>query len=106
MGGSGDLVTYAELDARSNRLARVFRSIGLAARDHVAILVENQARFLELCWAAQRAGLYYTPVNTHLAADEAAYIVNDCGARVLLVGSALAELAAALVQKTPRVEHR
>jgi acyl-CoA synthetase (AMP-forming)/AMP-acid ligase II len=106
MGRSGDIVTYAELDARSNRLARFFRSIGLAARDHIAILVENQPRFLELCWAAQRAGLYYTPVNTHLAADEAAYIVNDCGARVLLVGSALSELAAALVQKTPRVEHR
>jgi acyl-CoA synthetase (AMP-forming)/AMP-acid ligase II len=106
MGRSGDVVTYAELDARSNRLAQFFRSIGLAARDHIAILVENQPRFLELCWAAQRAGLYYTPVNTHLAAEEAAYIVNDCGARVLLAGSALAELATALVAKTPRVAHR
>ena len=106
MGKSGETVTYAQLDERSNRLARFFRSIGLAARDHIAILIENQPRFLELCWAAQRTGLYYTPVNTHLAADEAAYIVNDCGARVLLVSSALPELAAALAGKTPRVEHR
>jgi acyl-CoA synthetase (AMP-forming)/AMP-acid ligase II len=106
MGRSGEVVTYAQLDERARRLARFFRTLGLAPRDHIAILVDNHPRFLELCWAAQRTGLYYTPVNTHLAADEAAYIVNDCGARVLLVSSALAELAGALLGRTPRVDRR
>ena len=56
---------------------------GSASGDHVALLLDNRAAMLELAWAAQRSGLYYTPINTRLAADEAAYVVDDCGATVL-----------------------
>jgi long-chain acyl-CoA synthetase len=106
MGASGEVVTYGELETRSCRLARVFRAAGLAPGDHVAVVMENHPRFLEVCWAAQRAGLYYTPINWHLAPAEAAYIVNDCGARVLIASVAERELAAALAAATPRVERR
>jgi len=57
-------------------------------------------------WGLQRSGLYYTLVNTHLAAEEAAYIVNDCGARTLITSTALAPLAADLVALTPDIELR
>ncbi|MET0488774.1 MAG: AMP-binding protein, partial [Acidimicrobiales bacterium] len=75
MAGSGTVVTYAELEERSCRVARVWEAAGLGFGDHVAFLIENQARFFEVCWAAQRSGLYYTAVNTHLTPDEVAYIV-------------------------------
>jgi long-chain acyl-CoA synthetase len=106
MGASGEVVTYAALEAGSNRLAHLLRAAGLAPGDHVAILLENHPRFLEVCWAAQRAGLHYTPVDWHLSPAEAAYVVEDCGARVLVTSVARAALAGALAGATPRVERR
>ena len=47
MGGTGETVTYAELDRRSNRLAHLLRSRGLRRGDSMAILMENDARFFE-----------------------------------------------------------
>ncbi len=93
MTGSGTTVTYAELDARSKRLARLFRAAGLEPGDHMAILLENNPRYFEVYWAAQRAGLYCTPINWHLTADEAGYIVEDCGARAVVTSVAVADVA-------------
>ena len=78
---SGEVVTYAELDARSNRLAQLLHARGLRFGDHIAVCLENSPRFLEVTWAAQRSGLVYTPINYHLTAEEMAYIVGDCDAR-------------------------
>ncbi len=55
----------------------------------------NELDLFPVVWAAQRAGLYYAPVNWHLSADEAAYIVADCGARLLISSASLEPLAAA-----------
>jgi acyl-CoA synthetase (AMP-forming)/AMP-acid ligase II len=101
--GSGHVVTFAELEAASCRLAQALRVHGLEAGDHVALVLPNDHRTHEVAWAAQRSGLYYTLVNTHLAPEEAAYIVNDCGAKVLITSSRLADLAAALIELTPDV---
>ena len=60
MGTSGEVVTYAELDERSTRFARALRTRRLQLGDHIAILMENNPAFLEVAWAAQRSGLYYT----------------------------------------------
>jgi acyl-coenzyme A synthetase/AMP-(fatty) acid ligase len=79
MAGSGRVVTYAELDRRSRQVAALIRARGLGPKDHVALLMDNSPEFLEVAWGAQRAGLYWTPVNWHLTA-EAAYVVHDCGA--------------------------
>jgi long-chain acyl-CoA synthetase len=89
MAPSGTTVTYAELAERSNRAAQLFRSLGLKAGDGVALCMENHVRYFEICWAAHNAGLYYTPVSSRLHAEEVAYIVRDCGARVLIVSAAL-----------------
>ncbi|HYF46955.1 MAG TPA: AMP-binding protein, partial [Acidimicrobiales bacterium] len=101
MAGSGEVVTYAELEERSVRLARVWEQAGLAPGDHVALLIENQPRFFEVCWAAQRSGLHYTAINTHLTAEEAAYIVEDCDARAFVTSAALASVAEPLVPLLP-----
>ena len=103
---SGQVVTFAELEERSCRLAQALFERGLRPGDHVAAVLPNDHRTHEVAFGLQRSGLYYTMVNTHLAPEEAAYIVEDCGARTLITSAALAPLAAALVPLTPDVELR
>jgi long-chain acyl-CoA synthetase len=96
MAGSGKAVTYRELDARSNRGANLFRALGLKAGDHVALLMENRLEFMDVCWAAQRSGLYYTAISRYLTQDEIAYIVRDCGAKVVVTSAKCADVVASL----------
>jgi long-chain acyl-CoA synthetase len=100
-GGPGDVITYGQLDERSTRLARVWQSAGLQPGDGVALLMENQPRFMEVIWAALRSGLRVTPVNRYLTASEAAYIINDCDARALVTSTALAPVATELAGMIP-----
>ena len=69
MAGSGEQLSYAELERRSNQIAHLFRSRGLRPGDHVAIVLENRLEMFPVTWAAQRSGLLYTPVNWHLSGD-------------------------------------
>ncbi len=89
MAGSGETVTYGQLDARSNQGAQLFRSLGLQSGDVIAILMENNARFFEITWAAQRAGLYFVCVSTKLTPAETHYILTDCGAKVFITSTAM-----------------
>jgi len=91
-----EVVTYAELETRSARYAQALRGAGLRAGDHIAILLDNRPAMLELAWAAQRSGLYYTPINSRLSVEETAYVVDDCGATVLFASTAVAPLARAV----------
>jgi long-chain acyl-CoA synthetase len=91
-----EIRSYRDMDERTNRLAHLFRSAGLVAGDHVAILMENRAAFLETAWAAQRSGLYYTALNSHLRGGEVQYILDDCGARLLVTSSAMAGVVSTL----------
>jgi acyl-CoA synthetase (AMP-forming)/AMP-acid ligase II len=100
---SGQVVTFAELEARSCRLAHALNAHGLRPGDHVAVLMSNSHRTHEVVWGLQRSGVYYTVVNTHLTPEEAAYIINDCGAEVLIWSSDLAPLAEAQIPLTPGI---
>ncbi len=107
MASTGEVVTYLELDQRSNRLARLLYDRGLRFGDHVAIFMENNDRYLEVAWAAQRSGLYFTPINFHFNAEEAAYIVENCDATALVTSVALSEVASAMTTLLPaKVETR
>ncbi|ROO87912.1 acyl-CoA synthetase (AMP-forming)/AMP-acid ligase II [Actinocorallia herbida] len=103
MAGSGETLTYGELDAASVRAARFLADEGLSFKDHVALLYGNGLAFYPAAWACQRSGLYWTPVNHHLTVEEAAYIVADCGARILLADDAFADLAAEIGKAVPGV---
>jgi long-chain acyl-CoA synthetase len=98
MAGSGEVVTYGELEDRSNRFARLLRATGLRAGDHVALIVENHPRFYELCFGAHRAGLVYTAISTRLTVGEARYIVEDCGAKAIVATVATAAVACAAAE--------
>ena len=95
---SGETVTFQQLDERANQVAQVLRQWGIQAGDHVAMVLKNERRFLEACFGMDRAGVYYTTINSRLTVDEIIYIVRDCGARLLLVSDALPEIAAALLE--------
>ena len=89
MANSGEVVTYKELDERSNKIANLFRSKNLNSGDHIAIFMENNVRFTEILWAAQRSGLYYTPISSRLTASEVEYIIRDCEAKLIITSNAL-----------------
>ncbi len=106
MGGTGQVITYAELDAEANRLSRLLRAAGLRPGDHVALCMENHPRFLSVLWGAHYAGLYYTAMSSRLTTDEMAYILDDCGARALITSAYKGDQAAELVDRMPGVEVR
>jgi long-chain acyl-CoA synthetase len=76
--------TFHELNARANQLARALRARGVRAGDGVALLCSNRAEFAEVYAGTRRAGLRLTPVNWHLRPEEAAHVVRDSDARVLI----------------------
>lgn len=106
MAGSGQVVTYRQLDEESNRLAHLFRAAGLRPGDHIAFMLPNHPLFLAIAWAAHRSGLYYTAISSRLQHDELAYIVDNCGARVFISSAGLADVATSITADTPRVELR
>ena len=100
MAGSGVSVSYRELEARSNQVAHLLRNLGLKAGDHIAILLENHPRFFEICFGAHRAGIIYTAMSTRLTVSEAAYIVENCEAKLLITSHAMHGLAQELLPHT------
>src|SRR6185312_8908679 len=104
MASTGEAVTYAELEGRSNRLAHLFRQHGLRRLDHYAIFMENNSRYLECCGAGERAGLYFTCVNSYLTPGELAYIVNNSESRILITSTAKLDVAREALRECPKVE--
>jgi fatty-acyl-CoA synthase len=99
--GSGATISYRELDERSRRLAHLLRQRGLRRGGHMAVLMENNLRYMEVVWAALRSGLYLTAINRYLTAEEAAYIVTDSGAEALVTSFGMRELANGLAPLIP-----
>ena len=98
---SGTVVTFGELEARANQLAHLFRRHGLREGDAVAILMENNEHYHTMMWAARRAGLYYVPINSHLTAAEAAYIIDNSSAKAIIGSAALRPVLERLGENLP-----
>jgi len=101
MASTGESVCYAEYEARTNRLAHLLRARGLGRLDHYAIFMENNDRYLEACGAGERAGLYYTCVNSYLTAPELAYILNNSTSKLLITSRACREVAIEAARDCP-----
>ena len=104
MAQTGEVLTYGELEARSNRLAHLFRARGLNRLDHYAIFMENNAHYVECCSAGARTGIYYTCVNSFLTPEELAYILNNSESRILITSEAKRSVAAAALKSCPKIE--
>src|SRR3954471_22092871 len=98
---TGTVVTFDELESRANRLAHYFRARGLREGDVVAILMENNEHLHAVMWAARRSGLYYAPINTHLTPAEAAYIVDNSGAKAVIAARAMRKVCEGLEEHLP-----
>ncbi len=96
-------MSYAELEARTNRLAHFLRANRLARLDHYAIFMENNIHYVECCGAGERAGLYYTCVNSFLTADELAYILNNSNSKLLITSQAKREVALTALRQCPDI---
>jgi len=90
---TGETISYAELDAASNRAAQMFRAHGLGHEDVVAFMLDNTPHYYGLTWGAQRAGLRYVCISSRLTQDETDYILDNSGAKMLVVAASLAPAA-------------
>ena len=104
MAGSGESVSYAELEQRSNRLAHLLRAEGLNRLDHFAVFMENNNRYLECSAAGERSGLYYTCINSYLTAEELAYIIDNSQSQVLVTSAIKLPVARAALAQCKRVK--
>ena len=93
MANTGQVVTYAELDRRSNQVAHLLRASGVKRGDHIAMMMKNCAEFLQVAQGALRAGIIFTPISTHLKQEETAYIITNCKAKLFVASAALSEVA-------------
>lgn len=108
MARDGAVTRYGDLETVANRGAQLFRGLGIAAGDTVAIWLKNCLEFYGIYWAAQRAGLYLCPISTQLTADEAAYILNDSSAKLLVTHADVPAAPALLADRAslvPGVSH-
>ena len=104
MAASGATVSYRELNDRSNQCSQLLWDAGLRFGDHVAVLMDNRPEYFEVLWGCMRSGIYVTPVNWHLTEGEAAYVVKDCGAKVLFTSSTVGELAGRVAAQCSKTE--
>ncbi|MGH2887666.1 MAG: AMP-binding protein, partial [Solirubrobacteraceae bacterium] len=103
MARTGESVSYRELTDRSRQAAHLMRSLGASPSSCIAIMMENHLRYLEIAWAAQRAGLRYTTISPRLTVDEVAYILEDSAARLLFVSESTVEVASEAAARVPAV---
>lgn len=105
---TGEQLTYRELDEASNRAAHLFQSMGLVPGDRIGVMLRNSLEYAIVYWAAQRSGLMAAVLSTHLKPAEAAYILNDCNAKLLITSADAGETPAALASQRsdliPKIE--
>jgi len=84
--------TYAQLRDQATRVAHhLVHDLGVRPGDRVGIWLNNCPEFITALFGALQAGAVVVPVNCFLKAEEVAYILGDCAARVLISEHALAE---------------
>jgi long-chain acyl-CoA synthetase/crotonobetaine/carnitine-CoA ligase len=97
-----ETATFAEVDARSNQIAHALRSIGIVKGDRVGVMLPNCIAY-PLTWLAlAKIGAVHVPVNTRYTPREIAYLVDDSGAKALIID---AQFLDAFCQAEPRAPY-
>jgi long-chain acyl-CoA synthetase len=79
-------ITWSEMDARASRVAQALRAARLDPQSRVAFLDKNGPQYFEVLFGGGKANVVNVAVNWRLTPAEMAYVVNDAGARLLIVG--------------------
>jgi acyl-CoA synthetase (AMP-forming)/AMP-acid ligase II len=98
------VVSYGELYRRSRRVAALLHRAGLRRGDGVALVLPNCREFLEISWACQLSGLYYSAINTHFTPDEVLYVIADSEARAVFVDASMPALGQRIVDSASGVD--
>ena len=99
---TGEVIRYGDMETASNRAAQLFRAHGLQHEDVVAFMLENTPHYYGMVWGAQRAGLRYVCISSRLTQDETDYILENSGAKILVVSASLGDAALALTADVER----
>ncbi|MGR3425118.1 MAG: AMP-binding protein [Sagittula sp.] len=103
MADTGERRTYAQMIGAANRLAHRLVADGVQTGDCVAILLENRVEYVEAVWAAKQLGIYYVCLPRGLTPPDAAYILSNSAAKVLITSDTLAEVAGPLLKEVPEL---
>ncbi|ANY18892.1 Long-chain-fatty-acid--CoA ligase FadD13 [Tsuneonella dongtanensis] len=101
MAGSGERMTYGEMDHEANRFAQLLRARGLEAGDAFAVLLENRLEYYTVYWGSQRAGTVLVPISTRLTAPEIAYILTDSDAKLLITSTKYGGILGGIRERCP-----
>ena len=104
MTGSGQQMTYGEMEAESNRFAHLLRANGIGPGDAFAVLLENRIEYFTLIWGSQRAGTMLVPISSRLTAPEAAYIIRDAQATLLITSGYFSGILGDIRKECPGLE--
>ena len=98
-------LTYGELQQQTRRVGNMLRRLGIRREERVAMIMLDTVDFPVVFLGAIRAGVVPVPLNTLLTAEQYAYILADCRARVLFVSEALLSVVKDVVGRMPDLEH-
>jgi 4-hydroxybenzoate-CoA ligase len=98
-------LSYGELQRQSCRMANLLRRLGVRREERVAMIMLDTVDFPITFLGAIRAGIVPVPLNTLLTAEQYAYILADCRARVLVVSEALYPAVKDVVGRMSDLEH-
>jgi long-chain acyl-CoA synthetase len=79
-------VTFRQLDERSSRFASALVAAGVSPQERVAFFDKNGPEYFDAVFGAAKLNAVLCPVNWRLAPREAAFVINDTDAKVLIVG--------------------
>lgn len=96
--------TWAELDQRSDALAKALRGAGMRTGDRIAVVMQNRPELLETMYAAFKAGLVFVPLNSKLSPSEIDYHLADSGAAALISDREVPDAPATVLVTGPHYE--
>jgi len=104
MADSGTIITYQELEDQANQVAHAFRALGINQGDHIGMMLENHPKFMVIAWATYKSGICLTPISHHLLEDEAAYILENCEAKLFLTSKRMEYIAHKIASKVDSLQ--
>jgi fatty-acyl-CoA synthase len=100
----GRATTFAEFDRHASQIANGLIEEGIDPGARIAYLGKNSDHYFEILFGAAKAGVVMTPVNWRLAPPEIVYILSDCKAQILFVGSEFTALVRSIANDLPAMK--
>jgi len=97
--------TYAEMEARANRLAHYLASQGIGAGDHVGIYAYNSVEWVETAWAVFKLRAIWININYRYVEDELRYLLKNADLKALVYQREFSALVSALLPELPDLQH-